>query len=111
MKGSSLNKGWHQRWFYLRSDADAPLPSYIGRSFGEVPERWGYGPIAAEKNKIDSLLQVIKCLVDADMTRAEVIAMFHERSVLPLIRQTRCLDEMVPNAPLEGTVLMTGRLD
>jgi hypothetical protein len=37
--------------------------------------------------------------------------MFHERSVLPLIRQTRCLDEMVPNAPLEGTVLMTGRLD
>jgi hypothetical protein len=39
MKGLSSNKGWHQRWFYLRSDADAPLPLYTGRFFEETPAR------------------------------------------------------------------------
>jgi hypothetical protein len=38
-KESSSSKGWHQRWFYLRSDADAPLPPYTSRFFGEAPER------------------------------------------------------------------------
>jgi hypothetical protein len=50
-------------------------------------------------------------LVDADVTRAGVIAAFHERRVLPLMRRARRLDEMVPNVPLEGTMLMMGRLD
>jgi hypothetical protein len=111
MKVSSSNKGWHQRWFYLRSDADAPLPPYTGCFFGEALECWGYGPIASEKKKIDSLLQAIKRLVDAGMAGAGVIAAFHERRVLPLIRRAHHLDEMVPNAPLEGTVLVTGELD
>jgi hypothetical protein len=39
MKGSSSNKGWHQRWFYLRSDTDAPLPLYTGHFFEEVLAR------------------------------------------------------------------------
>jgi hypothetical protein len=108
MKGSSSNKGWHQRWLYLRSDADAPLPPYTGRSFGEAPKRWGYGPIAFEKRKIDSLLQAVKRLVDAGVTGAKVIAAFHERRVLPLMWRARRLDEMVPNAPLERTVLVMG---
>jgi hypothetical protein len=51
MKGSSSNKGWHQRWFYLRSNADAPLPPYTGLFFRE-----GYGPIATDRKKIDTLL-------------------------------------------------------
>jgi hypothetical protein len=37
--------------------------------------------------------------------------MFHERMVLLLMRRARHLDEMVPNAPLKGTVLMMGELD
>jgi hypothetical protein len=45
------------------------------------------------------------------MTGARVIAAFHERRVLPLMRRARQLDEMVPNAPLKGTVLMMGELD
>jgi hypothetical protein len=74
MKGSSSNKGWHQRWIYLRSDDDAPLPPYTGRFFGEAPERWSYGPVAPEKRRIDSLFQAVKRLVDAGMTGAGVIA-------------------------------------
>jgi hypothetical protein len=50
-------------------------------------------------------------LVDANVTRAGVIAVFHKRRVLPLMRRAGRLDKMVPNAPLEGTMLMTGRLD
>jgi hypothetical protein len=60
---------------------------------------------------IDTLLLVVKRLVDADMTRARVITMSHERRMLPLMRRACHLDEMVPNAPLEGTVLMMGELD
>jgi hypothetical protein len=71
----------------------------------------GYGPIATDRKKIDTLLQAVKRLVDADVIGARVIAMFHERRVLPLMQRTRHLNEMVPNAPLEGTVLMMGKLD
>jgi hypothetical protein len=33
MKGMTSNKGWHQKWFYLRSDADAPLSQYTSLYF------------------------------------------------------------------------------
>jgi hypothetical protein len=82
MKGSSSNKGWHQRLFYLRSDVDVPLPPYTGHSFREASERWGYGPITSKKRKINSLFQAVKRLVDAGMTGAGVIAAFHEWRVL-----------------------------
>jgi hypothetical protein len=85
MKGSSSNKGWHQRWFYLRSDTGAPLPPYTGHFFGEAPEHWGYGPIATDRKKIDTLLQAVKRLVDADVMGGGVIATFHERRLLPLM--------------------------
>jgi hypothetical protein len=49
--------------------------------------------------------------MNEDITGAEVIAAFHEKRVLPLMRWARRLDKMVPNAPLEGTVLVTGELD
>jgi hypothetical protein len=45
------------------------------------------------------------------VTGARVIAAFHERRVLPLMRRVHRLDKMVPNAPLEGTVLVTRELD
>jgi hypothetical protein len=64
MKGSLSNKGWHQRWFYLRSNADAPLPPYTGRFFEEARKHLDYGPVTADKWKIDTLLQVVKRLVN-----------------------------------------------
>jgi hypothetical protein len=54
---------------------------------------------------------VVKHLVNQDVTRVGVIAVFHERRVLPLMRWARRLDEMVPNVPLEGTVLMMEELN
>jgi hypothetical protein len=49
--------------------------------------------------------------VNEDVTRVGVIAAFHERRVLPLMRWAQHLDEMVSNMPLEGTVLVIGELD
>jgi hypothetical protein len=54
---------------------------------------------------------VVKHLVNEDITGAGIIAAFHERRVLPLMRRACRLDKMVPNVPLEGTVLMTRELD
>jgi hypothetical protein len=49
--------------------------------------------------------------VNKDVTRIGVITTFHERRVLSLMWQARLLDEMVPNAPLKGTVLVMEGLD
>jgi hypothetical protein len=49
--------------------------------------------------------------VNQDVTGAGVITAFHKRRVLSLMRRACLLDEMVPNAPLEGTVLMMEDLD
>jgi hypothetical protein len=49
--------------------------------------------------------------VNQDVTRAGVFAVFHKRRVLPLMWRAHQLDEMVPNAPLEGTMLMMEELD
>jgi hypothetical protein len=49
--------------------------------------------------------------VNEDIIGAKVIVAFNERRVLSLMRRAHRLDEMVPNAPLEGTMLVTGELD
>jgi hypothetical protein len=54
MKGSSSNKGWHQRWFYLRSDANAPLPPYTAASSEKHWSARAMVPLPPKK-EIDSL--------------------------------------------------------
>jgi hypothetical protein len=49
--------------------------------------------------------------VNHGVTGVGVIAAFHEWRVLPLMRWARRLDEMVPDAPLEGTMLVMEELD
>jgi hypothetical protein len=56
MKGVSSNKGWHQKWFYLKNHDDAPLPDFTGRWYKDAPEKWMYGPPQLEMKRIQSLL-------------------------------------------------------
>jgi hypothetical protein len=35
------NKGWHKQWFYLKNDADAPLPVFTSYLIKEPSESWG----------------------------------------------------------------------
>jgi hypothetical protein len=111
MKGVSSNKGWHQKWFYLRNHDDTPLPDFMSRWYKAAPEKWMYDPLQPEMKRIQSLLQVVRCLVNAGVTGAGVIAAYHERRVLPLMHQERHLFDMVPGVSLEGTVLVAAPLD
>ena len=53
MRLSTSNKGWHSQWFYLKNDADAPLPEFIGRLIEEVLEPWRkWGVSNKDKKKI-----------------------------------------------------------
>jgi hypothetical protein len=58
---------------------------YTGRYFEVALAHWGYGPVAVDKEKIDTLLQAVKHLVNEDVTRAGVITAFHETRVLLLM--------------------------
>jgi hypothetical protein len=106
-EGDDFQLGGHQKWFYLRSDADAPLPLYTGLYFDVAPVHWSYGPPTPEKAKIDTLFQAVWRLVNHGVTGASVIIVFHERRVLPLMEQVHRLDEMVPSAPIEGMTLLS----
>jgi hypothetical protein len=70
-----------------------------------------YDPPQPEMKRIQSLLQAVWRLVNAGVTGARVIAAYHERRVLPLMRRERRLFDMVLGASLEGTVLVTAPLD
>jgi hypothetical protein len=111
MKGVSSNKGWHQKWFYLRNHDDTPLPDFTGRWYKDALEKWMYGPPQLEMKRIQSLLQAARRLVNAGVTGARVIAAYHEQRVLPLMRQEQRLFDMVPRASLEGMVLVAVPLD
>jgi hypothetical protein len=43
MKGVSSNKGWHQKWFYLRNHDDVPLPNFTGHWYKDALEKWIHG--------------------------------------------------------------------
>lgn len=105
IKAAPSHKGWHQKWFYVRSYPDAPLPPFTGRYFEVAPKKWEWGPVDAEKKKIGGLLDAIKTLKNHDLIGAGVVAAFHRRRVLPLMRRERSLSEMVPGARIEGTAL------
>lgn len=99
----SSNKGWHERWFYLRDD-EGLFPQYIRRYFKKAKHNWGYGPVE-KKPKLRPLLQALVCLQNRGINGVGVFAAFHERRVLPLMRRDHRLDEMVLGALWEGTTM------
>jgi hypothetical protein len=46
-----LMKGWHKQWFYLRNDANAPLPVFTGNR--PTPHHnWGYRVAKKDLDKL-----------------------------------------------------------
>lgn len=56
MRLKSSNNGWHQRWLYLKNDADFPLPMYDGTVIDREPIGWARGTNEEEKAGIDPLV-------------------------------------------------------
>jgi hypothetical protein len=98
----SSNSGWHDGWFYLRND-DSQLPRYTGRVLVAREENWTYGVAEAEKPRLDPLLAALQQLRLRGLTAAAVATAFHRRRVMPLCQRRLRLDQMTPEAPLEGS--------
>jgi hypothetical protein len=98
----SSNSGWHDGWFYLCND-EGQLPRYTGRVLVAREENWSYGVVDVEKPKLDPLLVALWKLRQRGLTAAAVAAAFHRRRVMPLTMCQLWLDQMTPEAPLEGS--------
>jgi hypothetical protein len=54
-------KGWRKQWFYLRNDADMPLPAFTGNRL--IPHHnWGYEVAKKGLGKLQPVHEVIQQL-------------------------------------------------
>jgi hypothetical protein len=98
----SSNSGWHEGWFYLCNDENQ-LPRYTGRVLTAREDNWIYGVPEAEKPRLDPLLAVLQQLRLRGLTAAAVATAFHRCRVMPLCQRCLRLDQMTPEASLEGS--------
>jgi hypothetical protein len=66
-------------------------------------ENWSYGVVDDEKPKLDPLLDALWRLRQCGLTAGMVAAAFHRWRVMPLTHRRLRLDQMMPEAPLEGS--------
>nr|CAB3502546.1 unnamed protein product [Digitaria exilis] len=100
----SNNQDWDKGWFYLRNDG-GHLPPYTGLLLTEKQPDWHFGVSPpSRKKKLDPLVDALQRLSRLGLTAGGVIANFHRRRVLPLMRRRLSLYEMTPDADLAGTV-------
>jgi hypothetical protein len=66
-------------------------------------ENWSYCVVKEDKPKLQPLLNALRRLHQRGLTVGMVAAAFHCRRVLPLTQRRLRLDEMTPEASLEGS--------
>jgi hypothetical protein len=79
------------------------LARYTGRVLVAREENWSYGVTEAEKPCLDLLLAALQQLHLRGLTAAAVATAFHRRRVMSLSQRRLRLDQMTPEAPLEGS--------
>jgi hypothetical protein len=99
---ASSNKGWQNRWFYLRNDGGM-LPSFSQRVVTTVGTNWRWGAMREKQEKLQPILQALQKLRDAGLTATGVVAAIHCRRVLPLAERRLRLAEMRPRVDLEDS--------
>jgi hypothetical protein len=53
--------GWWKVWFFLRNDADVPLPVFMGSRLIPQPN-WGYGVVKTDLHRLQPLREAIQWL-------------------------------------------------
>jgi hypothetical protein len=96
----SSNKGWQNRWFYLRNDGGM-LPPFSQRVVTAAGTNWRWGATRENQEKLQPILQALQKLRDVGLTAAGVVAAIHRRRVLPLAERRLRLVEMKPGVDLE----------
>jgi hypothetical protein len=66
-------------------------------------DNWTYGVVEEDKSKLQPLLDALRRLRQHGLTARMVAAVFHRRRVLPLMQHRLRIDEMTPEASLEGS--------
>jgi hypothetical protein len=113
---STSNKGWHLQWFYLKNGVvpnllEHALPEFTRHVIEVVLESWAkWGVPKKDVKKITHHLAAIKILKENGVKGSDVIEAYHARRVVPLIAHALLLYRMMPDVPLEGTVLAEGPL-
>jgi hypothetical protein len=59
--------GWWKVWFFLRNDADAPLPMFTSSCLILQPN-WGYGVASKDLHMLQSLCEVVEQLRQEGLT-------------------------------------------
>jgi hypothetical protein len=98
----SSNKGWQNRWFYLRND-DGMLPPFSQRVVTAAGDNWCWGATRENQEKLEPILHALQKLQAEGLTAVGVIAAIHRRRVLPLAELRLRLSEMKPGVDLEGS--------
>jgi hypothetical protein len=98
----SSNKGWQNRWFYLRNDGGM-LPPFSQRVVTAAGNNWRWGATRENQEKLQPILQALQKVRDGGLTAAGVVAAIHCRRVLPLAERRLRLAEMKPGVDLEGS--------
>jgi hypothetical protein len=57
----SSNKGWQNRWFYLRND-DGMLPPYSQRMVNAAGDNWRWGATRENQEKLQPILHALQKL-------------------------------------------------
>jgi hypothetical protein len=98
----SSNKGWQNRWFYLRND-DGVLPPFSQRVVTAAGDNWRWGATRENQEKLQPILRALQKLQAEGLTAAGVVAAIHRRRVLPLAERRLRLSEMKLRFDLEGS--------
>jgi hypothetical protein len=91
----SLNKGWQNRWFYVRNDGGM-RPPFSQRVVTAAGNNWRWGATRENQEKLQPILQALQKLRDEGLTAAGVVAAIHRWRVLPLVEWQLQLSEMKP---------------
>jgi hypothetical protein len=98
----SSNKGWQNRWFYLRND-DGMLPPFSQRVVTAAGDNWHWGATRENQEKLQPILHALQKLHTEGLTTAGVVTAIHRRGLLPLAERRLRLSEMKPGVDLEGS--------
>jgi hypothetical protein len=93
----SSNKGWQNRWFYLRND-DRRLPPFSQRVVTAAGNNWRWGATRENQEKLQPILHALQKLRDEGLPAAGVVAAIHRQRVLPLVERRLQLSEMKPGS-------------
>jgi hypothetical protein len=74
-----------KKWFYLRNNADAPLPTFTGNLLVPQPN-WGYGVAKKDLGKLQPLREVIQQLRQEGLTGVHLLRTFFSHRI-QLLRQ------------------------